>query len=91
MSKKKSELGIISGLTFAIFGALICSMLFSGEARTFGQLVSVAIGSTVGPTDWWKCKHTQFHLYIITIIFIITVSVMIFRTRLSDLLKKYII
>jgi len=69
----KDELGVVSGLVFSVFGALICTMLFSGEPRTYGQLVSVAIGTSLGSTKWWKGKPHELHFYLIVMMIIVTI------------------
>ncbi|HVO28900.1 MAG TPA: hypothetical protein VMT81_02890 [Candidatus Paceibacterota bacterium] len=76
VSKKKhlkDEAGVISGLVFGVFGALICSLLFAaGEARTYGQLVAIAVGPTVGGTEWWKSKPFEVHRFVVIAMIVTT-------------------
>ena len=85
--KKHLELGVISSLVFSILGALICAMLFNGEARTFGQLVSVAVGASIGNTEWWKSKPGGMHVSIMVMLLIATIF-SAFRNQIIDFIRQ---
>ncbi len=81
-----NDLALGSGLVFAILGALICTMLFTGEGRTYGQLVSASIGSIVGNTEWWKDKSYGFHHAFITMM-VSSTFLIAFRNQIINYLK----
>jgi hypothetical protein len=64
-------------------------MLFTDEARTFGQLVSVAIGPTVGSSSWWNSKGNGVHYLVIGLMIALTVLVA-FRNYIVEQLMKFL-
>ena len=88
MAKRNKDLGVISGMIFALCACLICSVLFVGEARVFGQLVAVVIGGGVGSMDWWQARSIATQMGFIVLTVSVTVFSVMFRQQLTTVLGK---
>lgn len=88
--KKKSDLGIVSGLVFGCLSAFIVTLFFTGEARTMGQMFAIAIGPTVGGLDWWKNQPPQIHRNLIIIMLLLSVLAVSLEQMITNLVQKLI-
>jgi len=79
---------VISILAFGCLGSLIISILFSGEARTYGQLVAVFSAPVIGYTEWWKTKDPQVHFWTAAILGIMTLLA-VFHSQVLSLVRKF--
>jgi len=84
--KIKSEWYLLSALSFVVFSSLIISLLFKqGEARTFGQLVAIAVGGIVGVSDWWKSKPPPVHFLVAVGLVVIVCLIILYKQNIKTI------